>query len=259
MRTSDVALEVDNLSVTYGHVEAVRGASLTVGKGEVVALLGANGAGKTSLLRALSGLAPRRGAVRVMGTDVSGLAAHKITRNGLVHVPEGRRMVASLSVKENLELAAMASKRRKHRDLEEVIEQVYAIFPKLKQRHAQPSGLMSGGEQQMLAIGRGLMARPEVLLLDEPSMGLAPIMIGEVYEALQGRAGTIADVSILLAEQSARLALGVSEHCYILSRGRVVYSGPSSEVTDEVTAEAYLGGAALEGEPKTLSSNTESE
>jgi branched-chain amino acid transport system ATP-binding protein len=238
-------LEVRDLTVKYGHVQAVNGVSLHVGRGEIVSLLGANGAGKSSFFRALSGLVPiSGGAVRLRGADLPLRQAHKITRRGLVHVPEGRRVIASLDVVENLRVAADGSGRRRGREVTEAMEEVFGLFPKLKDRRHQASGLMSGGEQQMLAIARGLMARPEVLLLDEPSMGLAPIIVREIFETLRHRAGTIADVAILLSEQSSGLALGVSDHAYVLSRGNLVFDGSAADVTADVTISAYLGAQA---------------
>jgi branched-chain amino acid transport system ATP-binding protein len=175
------------------------------------------------------------------GKRLSLRKAHLITRSGLVHVPEGRRVIAALDVTENLQVAAQGSRRRSGGEVAQAMDEVFALFPKLRDRRHQPSGLMSGGEQQMLAIARGLMARPEVLLLDEPSMGLAPIVISEIFETLRNRAGTIADVAILLSEQSSSLALEVSDHAYILSRGRLVFEGSAQDVTADVTISAYLG------------------
>jgi len=255
MRTSDALLEVTDLSVRYGHVEALTNMSLTVGRGEVVCLLGANGAGKSSLFRALSGLVPTSsGTVRLEGEPLSLRRSYQAARRGLAHVPEGRRVIAALDVRENLLVAAQASRRRSGREISAALDDVYALFPKLKDRANQPSGLMSGGEQQMLAIGRGLMARPVVLMLDEPSMGLAPIVINEIFEALRNRAGTIADVAILLSEQSSSLALDIADHAYVLSRGRLVFEGTAADVTADVTISAYLG--AQEAVPVGLSDLT---
>lgn len=242
MPTSDALLDVDRLSVRYGHVEAITDVSLHVDHGKVVALLGTNGAGKSSLFRALSGLVRAdRGRVTLDGRPLPLRRAHRVTRRGLIHVPEGRRVVAALSVLENLQLAAQSSRRRRGRQVAGALDEVFALFPKLEDRAQQPSGLMSGGEQQMLAIGRGLMARPSVLLLDEPSVGLAPIVVREIFAALQNRAGTIADVSILLAEQNTSLALQVADHAYILRRGQLVFEGSAAEVTSDVAVSAYLG------------------
>jgi branched-chain amino acid transport system ATP-binding protein len=245
MRTSDALLDVRGATVRYGHVEAVNDLSLQVSPGEVVSLLGANGAGKSSLFRALSGLVGlTSGSVLLDGRELPLGRAHAVTRAGLVHVPEGRRVIAALDVEENLLVAASGSRRRSGEDVAQALEEVYALFPKLLERRHQPSGLMSGGEQQMLAIARGLMARPRVLLLDEPSMGLAPIVISEIFETLKNRAGTIADVAILLAEQSSSLALQISDYAYVMSRGNLVFEGSASEVTADVTMSAYLGAQA---------------
>jgi branched-chain amino acid transport system ATP-binding protein len=245
MRTSDALLDVRGATVRYGHVEAVNDLSLQVSPGEVVSLLGANGAGKSSLFRALSGLVGlASGSVLLDGRELPLGRAHAVTRAGLVHVPEGRRVIAALDVEENLLVAASGSRRRSGEDVAQALEEVYALFPKLLERRHQPSGLMSGGEQQMLAIARGLMARPRVLLLDEPSMGLAPIVISEIFETLKNRAGTIADVAILLAEQSSSLALQISDYAYVMSRGNLVFEGSASEVTADVTMSAYLGAQA---------------
>lgn len=244
MRTSDALLDVRDVTVRYGQVEAVSSLSLQVAAGEVVSLLGANGAGKSSLFRALSGLVGlASGTVMLDGRELPLRRAHAVTRAGLVHVPEGRRVIAALNVEENLLVAASGS-RRGGKDVDGALEEVFALFPKLRDRRAQPSGLMSGGEQQMLAIARGLMARPRVLLLDEPSMGLAPIVITEIFETLRNRAGTIADVAILLSEQSSSLALEISDYAYVLSRGNLVFEGSAREVTSDVTMSAYLGAQA---------------
>jgi branched-chain amino acid transport system ATP-binding protein len=249
MLTSEPVLEIERISVRYGHVEAVTEASLRVLKGQVVALLGSNGAGKSSLLRSLSGIESiHSGSIALNGETISGLPAHRVTRAGLAHVPEGRRVVAALTVAENLEVGAHAARRRTGKEIREAMEAVYSIFPRLGERKSQPSGLMSGGEQQMLAIGRALMSKPDVLMLDEPSMGLAPIVIKEIYERLDQREGTIADVSILLAEQSAALALSLADHVYVLARGRVVFDGLPSELSGDAAASAYLGGVEAEGE-----------
>jgi branched-chain amino acid transport system ATP-binding protein len=245
MRTSDALLDVRGVTVRYGHVEAVNDLSLQVCPGEVVSLLGANGAGKSSLFRALSGLVgSASGSARLDGRELPLKRAHAVTRAGLIHVPEGRRVVAALDVEENLLVAASGSRRRSGKEVTEALQEVYALFPKLRERRRQPSGLMSGGEQQMLAIARGLMARPQVLLLDEPSMGLAPIVISEIFETLKNRAGTIADVAILLSEQSSSLALQISDYAYVMSRGNLVFEGSARDVTTDVTMSAYLGAQA---------------
>jgi branched-chain amino acid transport system ATP-binding protein len=242
MRTSDVVLDVDRLEVAYGHVTAVFGVSLTVGERELVALLGANGAGKSTLLRAVSGaLRPRDGSVQLRGKRVDGQPARRLARAGITHVPEGRMVVAPLTVEENLDLAARACGRRRGRDITDGFDEVYTTFPQLHDRRKQTSGLLSGGEQQMLAIGRGIMAKPEVLLIDEPSMGLAPIVIEQIYELFRDRPGTLKDTAILLAEQSAALALSVASRAYVLARGAVTYAGPADELDENTMLAAYLG------------------
>ena len=242
MPTSADLLEVRELTVRYGGVEAVTCASLSVRAGEMVAVLGANGAGKTTTLRAISGLVPSAaGEILLDGHRINGRRPDQVTRAGIVHVPEGRHVVEPLTVQENLLLAGHAAHRRPKAQLSEGLAEVYALFPRLQERRSQASGLLSGGEQQMLAIGRGLMANPAVLLLDEPSMGLAPIMISEIYDVLRQRRGTLADTAILLAEQSTRTPLEIADRACILSRGQVTFFGPASSVTDKMTRAAYLG------------------
>lgn len=242
MPTSDAVLAVEDLQVAYGHVVAVAGVSLHVGPQEMVALLGANGAGKTTLLHAISGLLrPRSGEVRLGEERIDRLPARAITRRGVVQVPEGRMVVAPLSVEDNLLLAARASRRRRGDDIGDGLEEVYDLFPNLRERRRQPSGLLSGGEQQMLALGRGIMARPEVLLVDEPSMGLAPIIIEELYELLRDRKGTLGETAILLAEQSSTLALSVADRVTVMARGVVTHTGPAADIDEETMMSAYLG------------------
>ncbi|PBC35625.1 ABC transporter ATP-binding protein [Rhodococcus sp. ACS1] len=241
MHTSDALLALDNLSVTYGHVRAVDGVSLTVGHGEVVALLGANGAGKSSLLRAISGTGgERNGSVLLQGESLLDGARYRVARRGVAHAMEGRRIIGPLTVADNLLLAAHASQRNERRAVPGRLDEVFSYFPKLYERRAQHAGLLSGGEQQMLAIGRAIVSRPDLLLLDEPSMGLAPIVIEEIYELLRSREGTLASCGILLSEQSAALALGVSERAYVLARGRIVFDGRADELDKEKVAAAYL-------------------
>ena len=245
MPTSADLLEIREVTVRYGGVEALTSASLSVRGGEVVALLGANGAGKSTLLCSISGLVPTAaGTVTLHGRKLTGLRPDLVTRAGVAHVPEGRRVVAPLTVEENLLLAGTAARRRARDQIAQGLDEVYALFPRLRERRSQPSGLLSGGEQQMLAIGRGLMASPQVLLLDEPSMGLAPIMIQEIYAALRARTGTLASTGILLAEQSTSIPLEIADRACILSRGRVVFFGPSAEVSHDMAFDAYLGGGA---------------
>ena len=241
-------LEIQGIDVYYGPVQALRELSLTVGEGEMVALLGANGAGKTTTLRAVSGLlAPKRGSIRVGGEDVTGLAAQKVVRMGVAHVPEGRELFAELTVVENLRLGHW-SRRRERARLSERVERVFELFPRLRERADQLAGTMSGGEQQMLVAGRAMMSQPRLLLVDELSMGLAPIVVEQLFEALKqvNRAGT----AVLLVEQFVHLALQNTQRAYVLAKGEVAVEGPSSELlaSPEVMA-AYLGETSGDAAP----------
>ncbi len=233
-------LEVQDLEVRYGAIQAIRGVSLNVPEGKVVTLIGANGAGKTTILRTLSGL--HRccgGSVRFLGQQIEGIPCHEVVRRGLVHIPEGRIVFANMSVLENLELGAYL---RRDREVKRDMERVFTLFPRLKERMHQSAGTLSGGEQQMLAIGRGLMSRPRFLLMDEPSLGLAPLLVQGIFEIVREihRQGT----TILLVEQNAHMALAVADYAYVLESGVVVMEGPASEVArDPRVREAYLGGA----------------
>jgi len=232
-------LEVRELVVRYGAIEALHGVSLRVEAGQIATLIGANGAGKTSTLRAISGLErAAAGSIWLEGEDITRLAPHEIVRRGVIQVPEGRGIFANLSVRENLEVGAW---RRKDRaGIRTDFERVCGLFPRLSERIGQSAGTLSGGEQQMLAIGRGLMAAPRVLLLDEPSLGLSPILVAMIFEII----GTIhaAGTPILLVEQNARLALKAADQAFILETGRVVRSGPAAAVAeDPAVAAAYLG------------------
>jgi branched-chain amino acid transport system ATP-binding protein len=232
-------LDVQNLVVSYGAISAVRNVSLTVNAGEVVTLIGANGAGKTSIVKALSGLVPKAsGRARLGDKDITSLPAHEITRLGLVHVPEGRKLVPTMSVEENLMCGAYC--RSDKREIAADLDRVMTRFPRLRERRRQVAGTMSGGERQMLAIGRGLMARPELLILDEPSLGLAPLLVEEVFDIIAGlkREGK----TILLIEQNALEALNSSDRAYVLRVGEVVMSGRSSDLAeDPELRRAYLG------------------
>ncbi len=232
-------LEVRDLEVRYGAVRALRGVSFTVEEGEIVTLIGANGAGKTTTLRAVSGLVPvAAGAVRYRSRDVSGVPAHALVRAGLVHVPEGRIIFGNLTVQENLDLAA--GWRRDRDGVRADLERVLAMFPHLAGRRRQAGGTLSGGEQQMLAVARGLMARPRLMLLDEPSMGLAPLLVRGIFQAIREirELGT----TILLVEQNANMALAVADRGYVLQTGAVTLAGRAEEFRrhPDVRA-AYLG------------------
>jgi branched-chain amino acid transport system ATP-binding protein len=233
-------LEVRDLHVAYGHVQAVRGVSLTVPEGGFVTLIGPNGAGKTSLLSALAGLVrPAAGTVRLAGRDLTGVAAHVAVGAGISLVPEGRAILGRMTVEENLRLAAEL--RRPGAEIAAAIDEQMRRFPILGERRAQAAGTLSGGQQQMLAVARALVARPRILLLDEPSMGLSPLLVQQVFELVRAihRDGT----TILLVEQNARLALSVTEHAYVLERGRVVFEGPSGALAEDARVRAaYLGG-----------------
>jgi branched-chain amino acid transport system ATP-binding protein len=233
-------LLVENLDVYYGAVHALKGVSLHVEAGEIVTLIGANGAGKTTLLRTISGVVPARsGRVSFEGRDITKLPAHEIVGLGVSQSPEGRMVFANLSVEDNLELGAY---RRRDRDgIKKDRDQIFQLFPRLLERRRQLSGTLSGGEQQMLAMGRALMSRPRVLLLDEPSLGIAPLLVRDIFKTIVeiNRAGT----TVLLVEQNAHMALGIAQRGYVLETGRVVLEDTAAKLAanDEVRA-AYLGG-----------------
>ena len=235
-------LDIRNLDVHYLGIQALRGVSLTVRKGEIFAVIGPNGAGKSSLMNALSGLVPACGEILFEGEPLARMPAHKRSRAGIIQVPEGRRVIAPLTVAENLELGRQAAGVRGS-DADD-LERVHALFPVLKDRRAQASGSLSGGQQQMLAIGRALMGRPKVLLLDEPSLGLAPVVIKDVFRALQRL--NEEGLTILLVEQNARLALQTAHRAAVLEQGRVVHAGPAADLAgDPVIADHYFGRAGL--------------
>jgi len=231
-------LEVHRISVSYGGIEALRNVSIYLKEGELVTLIGANGAGKSSLLSAISGVVKiKEGSIRFEGKELTKMNAHQIVRLGISQVPEGRRIFSRLSVKENLRMGAYI---RTEKDLRADLERVYELFPRLKEREGQIAGTLSGGEQQMLAIARALMARPRLMLLDEPSMGLAPILVELIFDTIQriNQEGT----GILLVEQNALVALKVAERCYILQSGTVQMEGPSHRLRDmEEVRRIYLG------------------
>jgi branched-chain amino acid transport system ATP-binding protein len=231
-------LEVERIDVFYGRIQALRGVSLHVDEGEIVTLIGANGAGKTTTLRAISGLTPASGgAVRLRGQDITRLQAEDIVPKGVGHAPEGRRIFSRMSVMENLALGAYI---RRDGATRADLDRVFALFPRLKERQHQLGGTLSGGEQQMLCIGRALMSRPKVLLLDEPSLGLAPLMVDTIFQVIRdiNQAGT----TVLLVEQNALKALAVANRGYVLETGRIVKEGTSKGLTDSPDVQrAYLG------------------
>jgi len=232
-------LSVEYLQVAYGGIKALRGVSLEVREGEIVSLIGANGAGKSTLLRAISGLIPTAGGhISFRDTDLRTVPAHRIVELGVAHVPEGRRVFANLTVLENLKLATWTRKDRSA--LRADYDRIYALFPRLAERLNQLAGSLSGGEQQMLAMGRALMTRGQLLLLDEPSMGLAPVLVSAIFQTL--REINAAGVTILLVEQNARQALTIANRGYVLETGAITLSGPAQELlTDPRVKEAYLG------------------
>ena len=233
-------LEAQELVAGYGQIRALKGISFRVGEGQVVALIGANGAGKSTTLRVLSGLIrAQAGQVRLRGEDISRAAPAEIVRRGVVHCPEGRRIFTRLSVLENLRLGHYT--RRKTADEGAALERVFSLFPILRERRTQFGGTLSGGEQQMLAIGRALMTEPKVLLLDEPSLGLAPLLVREIFEIIQ-KINVERGTTFLLVEQNARIALGIAQYGYIMENGRIVFDGPAAKLrgNDDVR-EFYLG------------------
>ena len=233
-------LEVKNLVVSYGAIKALRGISFSVEQGEVISLIGSNGAGKTTTLHSISNLIKKNsGSISFVGTDITNLSADKIVKMGLIQVPEGRRVFANLSVKENLEMGAYLRKDKEQ--IKKDMEWGYELFPRLKERLSQLAGTLSGGEQQMLAMARALMSKPKLLLLDEPSMGLAPILVDEIFEIIKkiSSAGT----TILLVEQNAYKALSIANRAYILETGEITKDGKASDlITDKAVISAYLGG-----------------
>jgi len=232
-------LEVENLNVYYGAIHALQGVSFNVEEGEIVTLIGANGAGKSTTLRTISGLLRSRGGyVKFKGMDISMLPAQQIVRLGASHVPEGRKIFAPLTVKENLQMGAFT--RTDPAEIQRSMDRVFSSFPRLKERIGQLGGTLSGGEQQMLATGRGMMSRPTLLMMDEPSMGLSPILVEEIFSIIKeiNAQGT----SILLVEQNASMALSISHRAYVLETGRIVLSGSAKEIAENPQVKtAYLG------------------
>ena len=232
-------LKINDLTVGYGAITAVKGLSLEVREGEIVSLIGSNGAGKSTTLRTVSGLLkPKTGSIEFLGEKIDGIAGHEIVAKGICHSPEGRRIFPKMTVDENLDLGAFL--RKDSAAIKETRDHVLELFPRLQERINQKAGTMSGGEQQMLAIGRALMARPKLLLLDEPSMGLAPIMVEKIFEVIRGVSET--GVTILLVEQNARLALEASQRAYVMESGVISMVGASHELLQSSKVrEAYLG------------------
>ncbi|KNF10025.1 high-affinity branched-chain amino acid ABC transporter ATP-binding protein LivF [Gottschalkia purinilytica] len=233
-------LKVNDLQVFYGMIHAIKGVSFEVKKGEIVTLIGANGAGKTTILQSLSGmLKPKSGTIEYNGTELSTIEPHKIVQKGLAHVPEGRRVFYQMTVEENLELGGFSVKDKKQ--IDEGLKNAYEKFPRLYERRKQLAGTLSGGEQQMLAIGRALMSKPEIILMDEPSMGLAPILVKEIFNIIQeiNKAG----MTVLLVEQNANMALSIAHRAYVLETGKIVLEGNSKDLMGNTEIKkAYLGG-----------------
>ena len=232
-------LEVRDLQVYYGMIHAIKGISFDVNQGEVIALIGANGAGKTTTLHTITGLlAPKSGSVLFEGKDITKVPAHKIVSMGMAHVPEGRRVFAELSVYENLKMGAYTRKDKK--EIEESLANVYKRFPRLEERKNQMAGTLSGGEQQMLAMGRALMSKPKIILMDEPSMGLSPIFVNEIFDII--RAVSESGTTVLLVEQNAKKALSIAARAYVLETGTITMSGKAKDLLeDEAVKKAYLG------------------
>ncbi len=232
-------LKVNDINVYYGAIHAIKGVSFEVNDGEVVTLIGANGAGKSTILNTVCGLLrSRTGSIEFLGRNLASVPAHKIVELGMAHVPEGRRVFQQMTVEENLEMGAYTQARS---TIEPGLERVYGQFPRLKERRRQVAGTLSGGEQQMLAMGRGLMSGPKLLMLDEPSMGLAPILVEQIFDII--RQLHQAGVTILLVEQNAQMALSVADRGYVLETGKIVATGTGADLLrDEAVKKAYLGG-----------------
>jgi len=233
-------LKIEDINVYYGAIHAIKGVSLEVNEGEIVTLIGANGAGKSTTLRTISGLLkPKTGTISFEGKNIGGVAAQNIVKAGISQVPEGRRIFANMTVMENLDLGAFV--RKDKAGIQQDLTQVFERFPRLEERKSQEAGTLSGGEQQMLAMGRALMSRPRLLLLDEPSMGLAPLLIKEIFSIIKdiNKTGT----TVLLVEQNANMALSIANRAYVLETGRITLSGDSKELAaSEDVRKAYLGG-----------------
>ena len=234
-------LEIHDLQVYYGLIQAIKGVSFHVEEGEVIALIGANGAGKTTILHTITGLlSPKAGSVIFEGKDITKIPGHKIVSMGMAHVPEGRRVFANLSVYQNLKMGAYT--RKDKQEIEETLKMVYKRFPRLEERKNQMAGTLSGGEQQMLAMGRALMSKPKIILMDEPSMGLSPIYVNEIFDIIQevSKSGT----TVLLVEQNAKKALSIADRAYVLETGNIVSEGKAADLLeDDTIKKAYLGEA----------------
>ena len=232
-------LEIKDIEVYYGMIQAIKGISFEVNEGEVIALIGANGAGKTTTLHTITGLlSPKKGSVIFEGKDITKVPAHKIVSLGIAHVPEGRRVFAELTVYENLKMGAYTRKDKD--EIEKTLEMVYKRFPRLEERKNQLAGTLSGGEQQMLAMGRALMSHPKIIVMDEPSMGLSPILVNEIFDIIQevSKGGT----TVLLVEQNAKKALSIADRAYVLETGRIVLEGDAKVLmNDDSIKKAYLG------------------
>lgn len=232
-------LEVKDMNVYYGMIQAIKGISFEVNEGEVIALIGANGAGKTTTLHAVTGLIPAKsGQIIFEGTDITKVPGHKIVSMGMAHVPEGRRVFAQLSVYQNLKMGAYTRKDRE--EIAKTLEMVYKRFPRLEERKTQTAGTLSGGEQQMLAMGRALMSHPKIILMDEPSMGLSPIFVNEIFDII--REVSAGGTTVLLVEQNAKKALSIADRAYVLETGKITLEGNAGELmNDESVKRAYLG------------------
>ena len=232
-------LEVNDIKVYYGMIQAIKGVSFHVDEGEVIALIGANGAGKTTILHTVSGLlTPKEGTITFEGQDLVKIPGHKIVSMGMAHVPEGRRVFANMTVLQNLKMGAFT--RSDKNEIDATIEKVYKRFPRLKERQNQMAGTLSGGEQQMLAMGRALMSHPKIILMDEPSMGLSPIFVNEIFDIIQevSKGGT----TVLLVEQNAKKALSIADRAYVLETGKIVLEGKASDLlNNDSIKKAYLG------------------
>lgn len=233
-------LEIKDMHVNYGAIHAIKGVDIKVPQGSIVTLIGANGAGKSTILKTISGLLhPKKGDIIYDGASIIQRSARDIVSQGLIHVPEGRRVFADMTVKENLEMGAFLQKDKEW--IKKTEAHVFEKFPRLKERYMQMAGTMSGGEQQMLAIGRGMMANPRMLLLDEPSMGLAPLLVKEIFSII--KEVNESGITILLVEQNAHMALSIADYAYVLETGKITLEGPSKELaSSEAVRKAYLGG-----------------